>query len=89
MVALDLLGRRAALRILWELRERALNFRALQSAADTNPSLLNTRLKELRGAGLVAHDEGGYRLTNSGSDLLKALMPLYTWAETWADASLK
>jgi DNA-binding HxlR family transcriptional regulator len=83
MVALDLLGRRGALRVLWELREEALTFRALQDAADTNPSLLNTRLKELREAGLVEHAEGGYRLTRQGTDLLAALMPLYLWAEQW------
>ena len=54
MAALDLLGRRGCLRILWELREgMPLTFRVLQDAATTNPSLLNTRLKELREAGLV------------------------------------
>jgi hypothetical protein len=43
MAALDLLGRRSSLRILWELRAgSALTFRALQDAAQTNPSLLNT-----------------------------------------------
>jgi DNA-binding HxlR family transcriptional regulator len=83
MVALDLLGRRGALRVLWELRDDALTFRALQDAADTNPSLLNTRLKELRDAGLVDHAEGGYRLSQQGVNLLAALMPLYVWAEQW------
>src|SRR5262245_17537399 len=82
MVALDLLGRRAALRVLWELRGDALTFRALQEAVDTNPALLNTRLKELREAGLVDHD-GGYRLTADGRALLSALQPLWSWAETW------
>lgn len=83
MVALDLLGRRGALRVLWELRDDPLNFRALQDAAQTNPALLNTRLKELREAGLVEHEGGGYRLTQSGTDLLAAMMPLYLWAEQW------
>ena len=57
MALLDLLGRRMALRILWELSraDAPLTFRALQGAADTNPALLNTRLKELRAAGLVVH----------------------------------
>jgi DNA-binding HxlR family transcriptional regulator len=83
MVALDLLGRRAALRVLWELRTDALTFRALQDAAATNPALLNTRLKELRDAGLIDHAEGGYRLTDSGRALMAALQPLSTWAESW------
>ncbi|HET7791976.1 MAG TPA: winged helix-turn-helix transcriptional regulator [Rhizobacter sp.] len=84
MVALDLLGRRAALRIFWELRDgEQLTFRALQDACDTNPSLLNTRLKELRGVGLVEHSEGGYHLTTEGRKLMAALMPLAAWAEGW------
>src|SRR5690349_19834991 len=66
MVALDLLGRRSTLRILWELRAQRLTFRALQEACETNSSLLNTRLAELRSLGLVAHDEGGYGLTDEG-----------------------
>jgi DNA-binding HxlR family transcriptional regulator len=85
MVALDLLGRRGSLRILWELREgRALTFRMLQDAAQTNPSLLNPRLKELRVAGLVQHPGDGYQLTASGSELLTALQPLSAWAQRWA-----
>ena len=50
MVVLDLLGRRGALRILWELRAGPLTFRALQAASESNPSLVNTRLAELRAA---------------------------------------
>jgi len=86
MVVLDLLGRRGAMRVLWELRgKEALTFRALQDAADTNPALLNTRLKELREAGLVDH-EGGYRLTAQGRALLKAMQPLWDWAHAWGSA---
>lgn len=85
MAALDLLGRRSSLRILWELRAgTALTFRALQDAAQTNPSLLNTRLKELRDAGLVEHLGEGYQLSASGSELLAALQPLSDWAQRWA-----
>jgi DNA-binding HxlR family transcriptional regulator len=84
MVALDLLGRRGALRIVWELRHGTpLTFRALQEAAATNPSLLNTRLRELRDARLVGHDGEGYVLTPSGRALLSALRPLADWAARW------
>src|SRR5882724_9212779 len=83
MVALDLLGRRAALRVLWELRGAPLTFRALQDQCGTNPSLLNTRLKELRGAELVEHAAGGYRLTREGKKLLAAMKPLSQWAQRW------
>lgn len=83
MVALDLLGRRGALRILWELRGDPLTFRALQEAAEAQPGLLNTRLGELREAGIVAHEEGGYRLSDSGRALLLAMQPLNAWAARW------
>jgi DNA-binding HxlR family transcriptional regulator len=86
MALLDLLGRRTALRILWELSraDHALTFRALQGAAETNPALLNTRLKELRTGGLVFRDAGGYRLSARGLELLKLLAPLIEWANEWA-----
>jgi DNA-binding HxlR family transcriptional regulator len=84
MALLDLLGRRTALRVLWELRDRHLNFRALIEAADTNPGVLNTRLKELREAHLVEHGAEGYRLTVHGRELLETFLPLHAWAEHWA-----
>jgi DNA-binding HxlR family transcriptional regulator len=84
MALLDLLGRRMALRILWELRERHLTFRALQEAAATNPSVLNARLKELREARIVTHGADGYGLTPEGHKLIEAFLPLHSWAEDWA-----
>jgi DNA-binding HxlR family transcriptional regulator len=84
MVALDVLGRRGTLRVLWELRGEPLTFRGLQSACETNPGTLNTRLKELRSLDLVDHQKGGYRLTPHGRTLVKALGPLQSWAEHWA-----
>lgn len=84
MVLLDLLGRRMALRILWELRERRLTFRALQEAAETNPSVLNVRLKELREVHLVVHEDQGYGLTPLGRELLETFLPLHAWADKWA-----
>ncbi|AZS20882.1 MULTISPECIES: helix-turn-helix domain-containing protein [unclassified Caulobacter] len=86
MAALDLLGRRGALRIVWELREgRVLTFRALQAAAELPPGTLNTRLAELRAADIVAVD-CGYRLSSRGADLIVALWPLLRWSEDWASA---
>jgi DNA-binding HxlR family transcriptional regulator len=84
MVALDVLGRRGALRVLWELRGDPLTFRALQDACDTNPGSLNTRLRELRELGIVDHNAGGYRLTEHGRTLMTALEPLQGWADDWA-----
>lgn len=52
MALLDLLGRRWALRILWELREGPLRFRTLQASCDTiSPSVLSLRLTELKRRG--------------------------------------
>ena len=84
MALLDLLGRRAALRILWELRADALTFRALLEAAATNPGVLNTRLAELRDAGVVETTDAGYALTRDGRALLESLAPLDAWAKRWA-----
>ena len=84
MVLLDLLGRRMALRTLWELREGQHTFRPLVEAAGTNPAVLNPRLRELREAGLVAHDGSGYQLTEDGRSLLVLLLPIVTWSEAWA-----
>jgi DNA-binding HxlR family transcriptional regulator len=90
MALLDLLGRRMTLRILWELRDdKRLTFRALQEAADTNPSVLNTRLAELRQARLVAHGAGGYGLTLQGKSLLATILPLHAWADQWAKTFAK
>lgn len=85
MALLDLLGRRWALRVLWELRAEALSFRALRARCEEmSPSVLNTRLRELREAGVLTHGEGGYALTRDGSRLLEALGPLDAWARRWA-----
>ena len=86
MAALDLLGRRWALRVLWELREGAQSFRALRTRCDeVSPTVLNQRLAELRESGLVSHAAGtGYALTKTGESLLAALAPLNDWASRWS-----
>ncbi len=86
MVTLDALGRRGALRVLWELRGDPKTFRALQSASEMNPGSLNTRLKELRAMHVVDHSEDGYHLTEQGVSLMSALQPLQAWADKWASA---
>ena len=86
MVLLDLLGRRLALRILWELSiaKGPITFRELQAVAQTNPSVLNKRLKELRDGRLVAHNGQGYQLSTTGKELLALFLPLHVWADKWA-----
>lgn len=91
MALFDLLGRRMALRVLWELTQAGgpLTFRALQDAAGTNPAVLNQRLKELRAAGLICLLPGGYGLTEDGRRLEGHLGPLGDWAADWAVAVAK
>ena len=87
MALLDLLGRRWTLRILWELREGNLGFRALQVCCDAmSPSVLSQRLMELEEADIVQqNEEGTYTLTQEGFDLLQLLTPLNGWAHRWAE----
>lgn len=88
MALLDLLGRRWALRVVWELREGPLSFRALQERCEgMSSSVLNQRLRELRAAGVLEASSDGYRLTEEGERLLEAFPPLYAWAERWARRS--
>ena len=86
MALLDLLGRRWALRVIWELREEELSFRELQvRCGGMSSSVLNDRVAELRDAGVVdLAAGGGYRLTDEGRRLLDAYPPLDAWAERWA-----
>ncbi len=86
MALLDLLGRRWTLRILWELSAGAQTFRDLQTACDgASPSVINTRLKELREARLVIHSAGeGYQLTSQASELVEKFLTLNDWLDSWA-----
>ena len=88
MVILDLLGRRWTLRILWELHQSGPHsFRSLQKrCGDISPTILNSRLKELREAGIVDLREGeGYFTTQQGIALGKVIEQLNTWAKGWAE----
>jgi DNA-binding HxlR family transcriptional regulator len=88
MVLLDLLGRRWTLRIVWELREEPRRFRELQNSIGASPTIINTRLAELREARLVTLDDAaGYRLTELGQELLRLFLPLHHWSEKWAKAA--
>jgi DNA-binding HxlR family transcriptional regulator len=88
MAALDLLGRRWALRILWELSQAPAGFRELQRRCERmSSSVLSTRLTELADTRLLALHEDGYHLTPLGEDLVAALQPLNAWATRWANES--
>ena len=86
MALLDLLGRRWVLRILYELRDGPLKFRALQARCEgMSPSVLSQRLKELVEAGVLASEgDGAYGFTPRGERLVRLLRPLSAWAKEWA-----
>jgi DNA-binding HxlR family transcriptional regulator len=86
MAAMDLLGRRWALRILWELRDGPVGARALRDRCDgMSSSVLYDRLGELADAQLVERDPAGdYRLTAHGASLGRAIEPLDAWSRRWA-----
>ena len=88
MAALDLLGRRWILRILWELRDGPTGFRELRArCGDMSPDTLSTRLGELEVAGLASQtDERTWQLTPVGRKLGSALRALDRWAGEWAEA---
>jgi DNA-binding HxlR family transcriptional regulator len=84
----DLLGRRWALRILWEIRDAALTFQTLQARCDSmSTSVLTRRLGELRHARLVEKDDAGrYGLTGQGAALLAGLDWIDDWTRQWSAA---
>ena len=86
MTILDLLSRRWALRILWELHLHApCSFRNLQNlCGGISPTVLNSRLKELRDANIIGlKDREGYSITGDGLKLGKILIRLDDWAKDW------
>lgn len=85
MAIFDLLGRRWAMGVIWNLSRGAATFRELQGACETiSPSILNKRLKELREAGLIERSLEGYQLTPRGTELFALLKPFGSWAVEWA-----
>jgi DNA-binding HxlR family transcriptional regulator len=85
MAALDLLGRRWSLRVLWELMAEPLGARALLARCEgLSPSVLYERLRELTDAGLVGRDGDAYTLTSLGRALGDAIAPLDAWSRRWA-----
>jgi DNA-binding HxlR family transcriptional regulator len=86
MAALDLLGQRWTLRVIWELQQSPAGFRELRRRADTmSSSVLADRLRRLVEVGIVTtNDDGIYQLTELGQGLGPALDPLNAWAQQWA-----
>ncbi len=88
---LALLEARYAMRVLWALKNgHAQTFRLLQdSVGGITPNTLNTRIKELREAGLLTHVNEGYCLTPAGVELVRRLSDLPAFAAKWASGLTK
>ena len=85
MAIFDLLGRRWAMGIVWNLSGGPDSFRGLQDRCESiSPSILNQRLKELKEAGLVQRTLDGYELTEMGRRLYALLEPFGAWSLDWA-----
>ena len=86
MALFDLLGRRWAMGILWTLcKTGPCTFRELQAnCGSISPTVLNTRLKELRQSLLITHAENGYLPTPMGQELYELLLPIGGWSGQWA-----
>jgi DNA-binding HxlR family transcriptional regulator len=86
---LELLGRRWALRILWELRADPLPFRRLREACDeVSTSVLTQRLGELRAAGIVeVGADGAYALSARGRELTAHVLAMNDWATRYLPRS--
>lgn len=90
MALFDLLGRRWAMGIVWNLSQGPSTFRNLQDLCRSkggtiSPSILNRRIKDLQEAGLVRRTLEGYQLTLFGRQLFSLIEPLGQWSLEWAD----
>ena len=88
IAVLNLLGRRWCLRILWELHQNGpSSFRTLQRlCGDISPTVLNSRLSELREAEIIDLRGGeGYIITEEGIALGGIVNQLNTWSKSWAN----
>ncbi len=88
---MSLLESRYCLRVLWALRDgHPQTFRLLQdSVGGITPNTLNTRIKELRAAGLLNHGSSGYMVTPVGAELNRRLGELPLFATKWAAAQAR
>lgn len=78
---LALVGRRWALRVLWELRDGPLPWAELRRRCDeVSTSVLATRLRELGDAGFVEQRDAAYALTADGQELGRILLQLSEFA---------
>ncbi len=85
MALFDLLGRTWAMGVLWQLQNGPYTFRGLQEKCESiSPSILNSRIKDLRKAEIAERTLNGYQLTKRGEKLVKLIRPFGDWSREWA-----
>ncbi|MFD3595840.1 winged helix-turn-helix transcriptional regulator [Nocardia sp. NPDC058640] len=84
LAAIDLLGQRWMLRVIWELEPGPLGFLDLRRRmGNCSSSMLSDRLQQLQSAALIHKNapRGAYELTTEGTLLAESLQPLWDWSE--------
>mgnify|MGYP000654562709 CR=1 FL=1 len=90
MALFDLLGRTWSLGILWNLSQQPATFRQLQQRCEhISPTLLNTRLKELKETMMVEKTHDGYALSELGNELFVLIEPMGGWSKQWQKQLVK
>ncbi|GAB2531575.1 winged helix-turn-helix transcriptional regulator [Nocardia heshunensis] len=86
LAAMDLLGQRWMLRVIWELEPGPLGFLELRRRmGNCSSSMLSVRLQRLAEAGVVdKKPDKSYELTTAGIELGHVLEPVWQWSERWA-----
>ena len=86
MALFDLLGRTWSMGVLWQLQGGPYTFRELQEKCETiSPTILNSRIKDLREAEIAERTLKGYQLTKRGQKLIALIRPFGDWSREWAE----
>jgi DNA-binding HxlR family transcriptional regulator len=82
--SLEVLGERWTLLIVRELLMGERRFNDIQRGIPRiSRSMLSVRLKSLEKAGVIAHKDSEYELTEAGAQLAPVLRELGGWATSW------
>lgn len=86
LAAIELLGQRWMLRVIWELEPGGLGFLELRRRmGGCSSSMLADRLRQLADVRLVEKlPSGDWALTGAGTRLGAALDGIWNWAEQWS-----
>lgn len=86
LAAMDLLGQRWMLRVIWELEPGPLGFLELRRRmGNCSSSMLSVRLARLVEAGVVEKNpDKSYELAPAGRELGFALEKIWAWSDRWA-----